>query len=395
MNNTKSLKILVIAPTFLPYVGGAELGIHEIYKRIGQRHEVHILTPYLPKEILENLKNDYKNENYEVFRFKNYLSVTGPFLLKLVKQLLSLTSLFYIIAMIKHLRTFKPDVINFHYAIPGGAALIYAAKILKIPTILSLVGRPDVFRKETHFLKKLYLYPVVNSASYVLPITDYCLSVDGIKVKTKTIPYGVDTNEFRPDLPTQDLRAKLNISNEKKVLFTVQRLIRLKGVDKLINVMRMICERDANFVLVVGGTGPDSTYLKSLVKSVSLENNIIFAGYIPESELATYFAMCDIFVFHSSNETFGIVLVQAMSAAKPVVSVRTSAIPEVIADGKNGFLVSKEAISEFSDRVLMLSEDKEIYKKISDQNRREAIERYDWKKISDDYETSLLEARNS
>lgn len=383
------MQILVVTPTFLPIIGGAELGIYEIYQRLGKRYNVLILTPNLSSNSISRhgVKDDkaYLDTNFEVCRFNDTLSLTKIRGQTLLRGLIPPFSISYIPAIFKHIKNFQPDVINFHYAIPGGLALMIVRRLTKIPVVLSLVGRKDVLENETPFFRKHYIWRVVNSASCVIPNSRYYLRWPPGCNLGYVIPYGVDTKKFYPKVNGNKVKEILGIDSNQKVLFTLQRLAPVKNIELLIRSLKHILEVKKDVVLVVGGKGPEERSLKALAKKLDLNDKVIFVGYIPQHVLPKYFAMSDVFVFSSSSETFGIVLVQAMASGKPIVSVNSTSIPEVVDDSVNGTLVEPDA-KKFAKAVIDLLSDKNLLKKYSKNGRKKAVEKYDWETISQQYE---------
>jgi len=383
------MRILVVTPTFLPIAGGAELGIYEIYQRLGKSHTVCILTPNLSDYLISQHggKDMYFEEvNFEVHHFNDIFNFTKLRRKKIFGKIIFPFSLSYILAVFKQIRNFKPDVINFHYFVPSGFAIILVRMLTKIPTILSLVGRKDLLDNKISFFKKKYIQTVFKSVSCVISISRFCLYKSARCKSVKVIPYGVDTERFSPKVNGEEIRRKLGICNGKLVLFALQRLVKVKRVDVLIKSMKYILGVNNEVVLVVGGKGPEEFSLKNLVEELGIKDNIIFAGYIPENELPKYFAMSDIFVFYSLCETFGIVLVQAMASGKPIVSVNSTAIPEVVDNGLNGLLVEPLNSKQFAEAVIRLLNDEKLCLEYSRNGRGKAIEKYNWSSIAREYE---------
>jgi glycosyltransferase involved in cell wall biosynthesis len=102
--------------------------------------------------------------------------------------------------------------------------------------------------------------------------------------------------------------------------------------------------------------------------------------------------MCDLFVFHSTYETFGIVIAEAMACGKPVVSVRTTAIPEVVQDGITGVLAAPMDPVDLAEKIVSLLDSPARMEEMGRNGRRWAEEHFDWDDIADQYERVLVEA---
>ncbi|MGQ9617984.1 MAG: glycosyltransferase family 4 protein [Candidatus Aminicenantia bacterium] len=381
------MKILVITPTFFPIMGGAEKGIYELYSKLSDRHEIKILTPVLSKKLVENfgVEEVISLKRIEVINYKdtiNFLRLPGQFKLKGLIPPFSITTVF---AAFKALKSFNPDAVNVFYAIPSGLAGVFIEKVKKKPVVLSLIGR-DVPGPGIPPFWKHYVRFISKKVRKTIFISEYCRKSLGFSSDFgEVIPFGVDTKKFGPDLDASMLRKRLNIPETSYVLFSVQRLDHWKRVDVLIRAMKMI-STNMDAYLIIGGKGPEMENLKKLSEKLSVSSRVIFTGYINEEELPFYFSVSDLFVFHTTYETLGIVILQAMASGKPLVSVKCTAIPEVIEDGLNGILVEPLDPNALANGVIEILRDKEKLEKFSRTSVEIALRKYDLELLAEKYE---------
>jgi glycosyltransferase involved in cell wall biosynthesis len=379
------MRIIVSTPTFLPVVGGAQLGIHEIYHRLGKKHEVTILTPHLPRHSLEGYgAQDYTSDNYEVRYIFPSLERALPYP---VKRALKRTSWLYTAELTRTVRRARPDAINFHFIKPHGGALIAVNKLYGVPTALSLVGRSDVMQ-QLSTSKRWYAKQVIDRADVVLPNSTYYLGSKVTGSGIQIIPYGVDIEEFAPSKRRVGLRQELGLSDDHFVLFSVQRLTPVKRVDLLIRVMAEIVPQNPRVILLIGGKGEEESNLRALVDELHLRDNVKFCGYIDSVRLPEYFASADAFVFHSLIETFGIVFAQAMASGLPIIAADTSCVSDVLTLN-NGPLITPFDTIAFAGAVLSLAESPETARRIGTHNRAQAVNEFDWDRIAAQYERAL------
>jgi glycosyltransferase involved in cell wall biosynthesis len=376
------MRIVVSTPTFLPLVGGAQLGIHEIYDRVGARHDVTILTPSISRDPRKGYagEDDYTSENYTVRRVMPAITGGAP----LIARGLQRTSLPYAAELLCISRASRPDVINFHFATPQAGALMLAKRGLKVPTVLSLVGRSDVLRLLPAG-KRRYVRAAIASADAVIPNSTYYLGGDLVSSRAQVIPYGVDTNEFSPARRTRRFRDELGLDADHFVLFSVQRLARVKRVDQLIHAMADVVPRNPRVVLVLGGKGNEESRLRVLVDQLGLHDNVRFLGYVEHGRLPDCFASSDAFVFHSMVETFGIVFAQAMAAGLPIIAANTSCVPDVLG-ADNGLLIEPFDRAAFAEAILTLAGRRSLAAEIGSHNRARAMREFDWSSIAARYE---------
>jgi glycosyltransferase involved in cell wall biosynthesis len=392
------MRILVLTPTFLPAVGGAELVILQIYRRLSAKHDVRILTPYLSKEILMNSSPNVYDHlvNFEVQRYfdkTSFMKIRGH------RVTLGLIPPFSISAVfaIKHaLKDFEPDVINVHYVMPTGLAGVYAQKFGKIPTVITYNGR-DVPGPGVPSLWKYWHQFIGRNCQNMTFVSKYCRDVIyGCNSNKGHIIYnGVEYPSKVSQSQKNVLRSKLNLNGNERILFSLQRLDHIKRVDVLIKSMDLILKRLPNTSMIIGGKGPDMPRLKKIAKKLGLAEKIIFTGFIPEHEIPIYFGLADLFVFNSTYETFGMVLAEAMNYGKAVVSVKNTAICEVVDQGKTGLLVQSNDYEAFAKAASELLNDERRRKKMGRKGKEKVDKLFLWDKVALQYENVLASAASS
>jgi glycosyltransferase involved in cell wall biosynthesis len=146
MEGTKrKMNIAVLTPTYLPIVGGAEVGIYEIYKRIAQRHKVTVYTPrYTQRASYDGAQDDYFDSGgFEVRRYEDRHLFTNwhPRLVKLLDCVYPDYSLGAVCIAQTIISDNRPDVVNCHYLLQNLGAIRYVVQHIGIPVVLSIIGR--------------------------------------------------------------------------------------------------------------------------------------------------------------------------------------------------------------------------------------------------------------
>ncbi|MBX8633275.1 MAG: glycosyltransferase [Candidatus Thermoplasmatota archaeon] len=149
------------------------------------------------------------------------------------------------------------------------------------------------------------------------------------------IPTGVDTRRFYPSMKGDNVRERYGIGDNPLLLY-VGRVAYEKNIDSIIRNIPGI--RDRNLKMLIVGEGPARRELELLVRSLNLQDRVIFTGFVPDDELIDYYSAADAFVSASKFETQGISMLEAMSCGKPVVSINFRASADFIVSGVNGFL---------------------------------------------------------
>jgi len=219
---------------------------------------------------------------------------------------------------------------------------------------------------------------------------------DGCRRKIEIIPHGVDPDRFDPEATQSDaimLRAHLGIRADESVILYVGRLDRVKNLEALIHAAPKILQRDRNLKFLIAGEGPELDRLVRLASSNGVAASFIFAGRIPAGKAPSYYAAADLFVLTSHYESFGVAVLEAMAAAKPVIASRVGAIPEIVDDQVTGFLYSPGNYEALVDRILTALDDEDLRIRIGNSARQKVKTQYGWDQIA--YRYSVLYARLS
>ncbi len=280
------------------------------------------------------------------------------------------------------LEEFKPDLVHVVNPAVLGLGGIWLAKTNNIPLIASY---------HTHLPKYLEHYGMgmlepllweLLKAAHNQALLNLCTSTamvneledKGIQ-RTALWQRGVDTENFRPELRSEKMREKLfgKYQNTDSLLIYVGRL----SAEKQIERIKPVLDNIPGACLALVGDGPYRGQLEKIFENTKTN----FIGYLSGEELASAYASGDIFLFPSSTETLGLVLLEAMAAGCPVIGANKGGIPDIINNGVNGCLYNPDE-KDNGERSLI-----EATKKIlADKNKKEAMrkearkeaEQWDW-----------------
>lgn len=193
-------------------------------------------------------------------------------------------------------------------------------------------------------------------------------------VRNVVVPNGIE--DMRGTVPEQ----VAGPGEPLTVLFTGV-LIPSKGVEVLLDAFERLVAQGVDARLELMGKWGDPAFerqCRERVQRAGLEGRVSFLGVKRDREKLIHFAACDVFCFPSyfEAESFGLVLVEAMQFAKPVVSTHWRGIPSVVEDGTNGFLVPVRDPAAVAERLAQLAADPVLRERMGREGRRIFQERF-------------------
>ena len=281
-------------------------------------------------------------------------------------------------AVSEALERFRPDLVHVVNPAVLGLGGIWLAKTRNLPLVASYhTHLPKYLEHYGMGMLEPLLWELLKAAHNQAEL-NLCTStamVDELAAKgiehTALWQRGVDTELFRPELANPTMRARLHggHSDTGNLLLYIGRL----SAEKQIERIRPVLEALPQARLALVGDGPHRQQLERLFEGTATT----FVGYLAGDELASAYASGDAFVFPSSTETLGLVLLEAMAAGCPVVGANRGGIPDIVSDGINGCLYDPDQPASLVTAVQRLLGDGATRAKLREAARLEA-ERWGW-----------------
>lgn len=217
------------------------------------------------------------------------------------------------------------------------------------------------------------------------------------------IPLGVDSARFAPSVNCEEIKKEFGVEGMDVILF-VGRLARRKGVKEFIqNCLPSIVREAPRSCFVIAGGNPTESLahrgdilaeIEAEVEELRLQNHVRILGEVGDDQLVKLYQCCDVFVLPvlesvEDVEGFGLVLLEAAAAGKPVVATRVGGIPDAVADGQNGILTEPGDYHNFSASVIKLLMDIKQRQAMGKFARERAQKEYSWEAIIARYEKIL------
>lgn len=279
---------------------------------------------------------------------------------------------------IRNLNKYNLDIVHIHSPFSLGVAGLKYAKLHHIPCVATMHSQ---FKRD--FKRALKSEMLANKFTYKLMKVynkcDLCFAVNKEVARIyfeeyhyKTMPRvllnATDMEHIEDNNKTyKGLDKKYNIKWNEKVFLFVGRLNILKNILFIVDSLSVLKKKKPSlkFKMLFVGVGQDEDKLKERIKELNLEKEVLLVGKIEDRvELASIYKRADLFLFPSVYDASSLVQIEAASQKTPGVFLKNTATASTITDNVNGFL-SEETIGAYSDKIIEVMENKELYKKVS------------------------------
>jgi len=213
------------------------------------------------------------------------------------------------------------------------------------------------------------------------------------KEKVQVSYNGVDAQKYNPQSVTPEqickIRSFYGVKDDEFMILFIGRLVGVKGVDKLIMAMPHILQKIPKAKLVILGLGDLQDYLTNLVNHMRLNEWVKFRfEFIPEEERILHYAACDMAVFPSLYEPFGIVVLEAMSMERPVVvgAAGISGMREIVipsGEEQCGYHIDPSSPADIAWGIISTLENNDRRKWLGKNGRRRVLNEFTWDKIAE------------
>lgn len=340
------MKVLEVLDSFYPQIDGPINCIVNIAKTLNNKNlaDVDLLVPKYKKEV--------NVEGVNIFRCPTVKGPEGymmclPQLDKSIKKLIR-----------------NYDLIHVHSPFPLGRYAINVAKKYNIPTLFTIHTKykSDFERmlksKALQNFMLRYIMQPVNKSDYVLSVSNGAsetLKEYGYKGKNIfVIRNGTDMKPCPSNEKIEkELIEKYDLKDNVVFLF-VGRIVENKNIQFSLDVLRKMKEKFDKFKFLIVGSGNYEDKLKKLVEEYNLQNNVVFVGKIVDRDvLASFYKVADLFLFPSTFDTCGIVVIEAAANKLASVLIENSCASELVENGKNG-LIYPENSSVWAEELLKI-----------------------------------------
>jgi glycosyltransferase involved in cell wall biosynthesis len=253
--------------------------------------------------------------------------------------------------IIRYLRGVGADLVHTQLEVANILGNV-SAKLLRLPSVCTIHVMPSLdVKTKTRLHQKAEWFVLRHFCDRVISVSEearqYHIDISGTATNLVTTIYnGIDLSGFlNMDYAHERnaVRAELRIPRDANVLVTVAVLRPPKGIQYMIRALPAILAVHPNTYYLIVGSGSHHSALLEDVKKADVKERVIFAGM--RKDVSRMLAASDVFVLPTLTEALPTVLAEAMAAKLPIVASRVGGIPEMIANGQNGFLVPPEDLT--------------------------------------------------
>lgn len=353
-----------IGITCYPVYGGSGVVATELGKALAQRgHEIHFISYAIPFRLDRFTERIWFHEvtthDYPLFEHRPYT--------------LTLTS-----KMVDVAQHAKLDLLHVHYAIPHATSAVLARDILAqrgihVPVVttlhgtdITLVGQDPSFQPVVEH--SINASDAVTSVSRYL--SDETYARFNISKEIDVVPNFVDVDRFRP-LNKSHFRNAIAAHGEF-IMVHVSNFRPVKRAQDTVELLARLRGEGVAVKLLLVGDGPDRQHCECLARKRGVMEDVRFLG--KQDPIEELLAVADVFLMPSGSETFGLAALEAMACGVPVIASNIGGLPELVQDGKSGYLVPLGDVDTMSCRVRELIRNKALRQQMGVAARERALE---------------------
>ncbi|MBI2954794.1 MAG: glycosyltransferase [Chloroflexi bacterium] len=347
----RQMKILYALDSYRPNIDG--VGISTERQALGLAHKGHDVAIIAPSQRFV----DYEETDSEikVYRVRSVRIILGRWRLALLSTKRAE----------EFIDDFSPDVIVISLPFPLNWSALNAGRNRGVPTVGITGTMPEWLIYNLGFLRpfsktlRSHLWRALatfyNRCDTVVAVTATAMGLlqeHGLDRPVHIISNGVNLKQFKPRRRNEQLAQMFGVPNKPTVLYT-GRLDSEKCMDVWIRAIPAVLrEMDVHFVIV--GEGSEYDRLVALANRLGIESHVTFAGFLSSADYCQVFSIANVFAISSPAELQSIVSLEAAASGLPLVAVKAGALPELVHDGRNGYLFEEGNSADMAKKLLSI-----------------------------------------
>lgn len=211
--------------------------------------------------------------------------------------------------------------------------------------------------------------------------------------KVHSVLNSIEASKWDPSTDGSGIRQEFGIEPDIPVLAIASRLFRWKGHTELLKALDLVKQRHHQFRLLIVGTddpradpsrGSYQAVLQQLAEELTLQDEVIFTGF--RSDIQALLAACDIYAMPTFEEPCAVAFLEAMAMGKPIIALDSGGTPQLVDNGKGGFLSAPGDIEQLAENIERLLRDPSLRKEMGAYGRRRVLEHFTPQRMARDVE---------
>ncbi|WP_300458613.1 glycosyltransferase family 4 protein [Desulfobacula sp.] len=371
-----SKSILVLTELFLPTKGGTAVWFDKVYRLLGGK-AIHIVTANVSGADAHDKYHENTIHRIDLSRFAWLKPESLVMYLKLLW------------ASIRLGLKYRFQIVHAGRVLPEGLVGFFAARVFKIPLVIYAHGEEiTTWRQPVKLSVMKYVY---RQADGVIANSEFTkqelLKIGVTESRIINLSPGVDVQHFKPGLVTEDLKKKIGVGDNNKLLLSVGRLSRRKGFDHTIKALSCLRKKGLDVHYAIVGIGKDKPYLEQLAQDNGVVKQVHFLGHVSEEDLPRWYNAADLFVMpnreiNGDTEGFGMVFLEANACGKPVIAGIAGGTGGAVLDGKTGFRIDGTRVDELTDHICKLLTDQTLARELGQNGLNRVQNSFSWQSIA-------------
>jgi len=349
------LRIAIFSDSALPVLNGVSISIDSLITELRhQGHSVHLFTAR-SRHFRDPDPHTYRFRAIETPWTKGYPLAFPPFY-----------------RMLRRFRRHEFDVVHTHTPFTIGFVGMRWAESHGIPVVSTYHTLYDRYVHYIPYFPRRYLrFKLAKHTNFYYNRVDHVITPSEAALRwirrhsvaspATVVPTAALARRF---YDRSEMRLKLGMPANQKILLYVGRLAKEKNLSGLLEMAAMALRQDSGMRLWLVGDGPYRSECIRMAREMGIGDKVKFVGFVLRDQVDAYYAAADLFVFASITETQGLVVQEAMNYGLPAVAVTGGGASEGIEDGVNGFAVKNDP-ETFARQVIEVLHDEQLHASLS------------------------------
>ncbi|MBS4191296.1 glycosyltransferase [Bacillus sp. FJAT-49705] len=377
----KRKKILLLTWEYPPYIiGGLSRHVHGLAGGLHKKdYEVHVITANPNHQIQEEFSDGIHiyRVNPLLEKDNDFLSWIGGLNLAMIQKVMELSKIHHF------------SLIHAHDWLVGACGLTLK-EFIAAPLVVTIhateFGRNNgiynelqrfIYEKEQQLIH--HTKHLIVCSTYMKKELHHVFSMKKDK-RIWTIPNGIEEKGHKGI--TKEVLSAIPIQKNKRLIFSVGRIVKEKGFDTLIEAAYKLHLIYPDLYFIIAGKGPMLNEYRNKVIEKCLQDVVFFIGFVTDEQKNALFSNCTIAVFPSRYEPFGIVAIESLSKGIPTIASNTGGLKEIIQHEVNGLLMEAGNSDSLLEQVVTYLENESKARKIGSNGRKMVESVFSWERIA-------------